>query len=236
MDKIIDIDQNDQFTFKKDYISVIGPRYFQPIADLIEKMLISSDCNTEVSHRENGYAVSIVILLVALLESFISRLYFCRKEEINPGINVPDLIITLFPDYPDQVKLQEVFIVRNSMIHNHIWHIEVAQSSDETEISTQTLQTPKDFKRNVKANFDILINRDTQKTIKLQLNACPTSVNRNDVLLVFEVVWNTLNFMNKKNFSHTPLAGGQISFRNKREKFSDLIEVIRKSRDQTQPN
>jgi len=85
-----------------DIITVVGSRYFQPIADLIEIMLSTPQPESSPSGagwRENGYAASITILLVAVLESYTARLRFVRNDEISAPRNVPDLLAQLFQTF-----------------------------------------------------------------------------------------------------------------------------------------
>ena len=49
-----------------DIISIVGTSYFQPVADLIERMLkhepVASN-SSRTGHYENGYAAAITVLL-----------------------------------------------------------------------------------------------------------------------------------------------------------------------------
>lgn len=210
-----------------DYLTVVGTNYYQPIADLLANMLDlppASASYDRVGYRENGYAVSVTLLLVAVLESYTSRLHFPRQDDIDKGKSVPDLLAQLFPDLPNHAELRDIFLVRNSIIHNHIWHIEMNASSD---TRGKTISAPPQLQFSVNQHYVSLIDTTTRRTNLLGLNASPTSVSRADVLIVFQVVWTTLVFMNSKNFAHTPLAGGQVGFRGRRVHFSELIGLLR---------
>lgn len=210
-----------------DLITIVGTCYFQPIADLIENLLKLS---APIPHpmgtscRENGYSASLVVLLVALLESFVSRLKFLRLDEISPGKSVPDLLAELFPDLPNKDSLEEVFLLRNIVAHNHVWHLDL---SDIEANGAPILATPKDLKFQTNKNYDPIVDIATKRTRKLNLSASPTAVDRNDVGRVFEVVWGTLLFMSQKNFGHTPLAGQTIKFRGRFAQFGDLVQLFK---------
>lgn len=51
-------------------------------------------------------------------------------------------------------------------------------------------------------------------------------VGRHDVLAVFSMIWTTLEFMNRKNSGHTPLAGRMVGFFGKFRQFDELIEEL----------
>ena len=112
-----------------DIITVIGTSYCQPIADLISRLLSRERVPTDTAsagHFENGYSVSIAILLVALLESYVARIRYLRAAELSArGKNVPDLLLLLFPGLPNHDALVEVFLLRNVILHNHIWELDV---------------------------------------------------------------------------------------------------------------
>ena len=209
-----------------DIISIVGTSYFQPVADLIERMLKHepvADNSSRTGHFENGYAAAITVLLVAILESFVSRVRFLRNAEVIPGKDVPDQLEIFFPDLPYKAELTEVFLVRNIVVHNHVWHLALGE---ETEPGATTLATPKDLKFETKRTYDAIVNLAERKTHLLGLSASPTSVDRYDVGVVFGVVWKTLEFMNEKNYSHTPLAGQAVKFGGKLCQFSDLAKIL----------
>ena len=209
-----------------DIITIVGTSYFQPIADLIERMLkrpAAADKTTRSGHFENGYAAAIAVLLVATLESFVSRVRFLRNAEVVTGKDVPDQLLHFFPDLPNHEELAEVFLLRNIVVHNHVWHLDVSAVE---ERGAATIANPKDLKFQTKKNYDAIVDLATRRTVLLRLSASPTSVDRYDVGVVFRVIWTTLQFMNKKNFSHTPLAGQTVQFGGKLRRFEELLELL----------
>ena len=209
-----------------DIITIVGTSYFQPIADLIERMLkrpAGADNTTRSGHFENGYAAATAVLLVATLESFVSRVRFLRSGDVVSGKDVPDQLLHFFPDLPNHKELAEVFLMRNIVVHNHVWHLDVSAVE---ERGVATIASPKDLKFQTKKNYDAIVDVGTRKTVLLGLSASPTSVDRYDVGAVFRVIWTTLQFMNEKNFSHTPLAGQTVHFCGKLQQFEELIELL----------
>lgn len=209
-----------------DIVTIIGSSYFQPIADLVAKLITIEQCSignpSGAGWRENGYAASISILLVALLESFVARLRFCRNDELPGPANVPDLLFHMFPDLPNYDELKDVFLVRNIILHNHVWNIDVRNSPD----SAPTLKTPHDLKTNTNKNHAELVDQSKRKTKFMNLNASPTSIDRGDVFKIFNSVWNTLQFMNGKDFRICPIPGGRVAFNKKEIEFPEIINEI----------
>jgi hypothetical protein len=210
-----------------DVITVVGSSYLQPIADLLERLLkrpVSGAGPSGVSGYENGYSASIVVLLVALLESYVARLRFVRRTENIPGhLSTSELLAKFFPALPTREHLVEVLLVRNVLAHNHIWHLDVSEFE---ELGAPTLATPQELGFQTNKHYEQVVDIGSRKTCLLRLNVSPTSVDRSDVRKVFDVVWKTLEFMQAQNYGHTPLAGSTVGFRMKRRQFAELLKEI----------
>lgn len=207
-----------------DVVTVVGSAYFQPIADLVQNLLRKPPGGpfpAGTGDRENGYSASLVVLLVAVLESYTSRLRFVRNSELMAGgHSTPDLLALYFPDLPTKEELVEVFLLRNVVVHNHIWHLDV---SDYEAAGSPARSTPQELGFQTNKNYDAVVDVVARKTRKLGLPASPTAVGRNDVLTVFQVVWSTLTYMNRKDFGHTPLGGRTVCYGGKYRQFEELI-------------
>lgn len=205
----------------------MGSAYLQPIADLLAKLLtqpISGAGPAGTSMHENGYSAALVVLIVAVLESYTARLRFVRSAEgVAGNLSTPDLLAKYFPELPTRDELVEVFLVRNVLAHNHVWHLDV---SDFAAAGSPTLATPKELGYQTNKHYDHVVDISARQTRSLLLNVSPTAVDRFDVKKVFDVVWRTLKFMNAQNYSHTPLAGCGVKFRGKHRQFEDLLGEI----------
>jgi hypothetical protein len=212
-------------------ITVVGRAYFQPISDLIENLTRKEAPElyaAGTSDRENGYAASICILLVAVLESYTARLRFLRNTEFEAGgRSTPDLLQAYFTDLSTKEDLMEVFLLRNLLLHNHIWHLDV---SDVERHGAPTLSTPKQLGIQTNKHYEDVVDVATRRTQKLGLNASPTAVDRGDAQKVFRVIWNTLSFMNSKSFADTPLSGRQVRYAGKFRQFEELIDELCRER------
>ena len=208
-----------------DVITIVGSSYFQPIADLVERLLkrpVSAPGPSGTGHWENGYAAAVTVLLVAVLESFTSRLRFMRTGEFEAGgMSVPDILRRYFSDLPNYDELVEVFLLRNIVVHNHVWHLNVSEFPE-----TSTIATPQDLGFKTNQHYEPVVNVATKRTRQLALHATPTSVDRTDVAKVFDRVWGALWFMHSRSFQHTPLAGRTVGFRGERIQFEELAKVL----------
>lgn len=210
-----------------DVITIIGTAYLQPIADLLEKLLkkpISGVGPGGTSGHENGYSAAVIVLLVAVLESYTSRVRFLRRNESTAGsLGTPELLATYFPSLPTRSELVEVCLVRNVLAHNHVWHLDV---SDYEQAGAPTLATPRELGFQTNKHYESVVDVPTRKTRTLGLSVNPACVDRSDVRKVFRVVWSTLVFMNTEDFRQTPLAGWTVAFCGKRQDFAALADRI----------
>jgi hypothetical protein len=210
-----------------DVITIVASAYFQPIADLLDKLLsrpIAKPGPAGVGEHENGYSAALVVLLIAVLESYTSRVRIMRKSEISGDMNTPALLSKLFPALPTKDELVEVCLVRNVVAHNHVWHLDV---SDFHNAGAPTIANPRELGFKPNQNYDVVVDVTTRTTRLLRLNISPTSVDRTDVWKVFDVTWRTLKHMNATNFSDTPLGGSTVIFRGKRREFADLLQELK---------
>jgi hypothetical protein len=71
---------------RRTIVTILGASYFQPIADLLEQWLTQGrprPNRVQSGHYEAGYAASCVLLLVAMFESYVSRLRFVRGATMS---------------------------------------------------------------------------------------------------------------------------------------------------------
>ncbi len=118
-------------THQDQIISVIGSRLYQPIADLIERLVAhpyQAPDRVSSNYFEAGYSSAIILLLAATVESLVQRdRYFYRRKV--PGSNPSSTVsehMRIILRYRRHAQLDELFEVRNSVAHNHLWEIDFA--------------------------------------------------------------------------------------------------------------
>lgn len=209
-------------------VTVIGTSYCQPIADLIGRLLSHTRMPADAAsagYPENGYSVSIAILLVALLESYVARLRYLRAQELpTTGKSAPDLLLTLFPTLPNHAALREVFLLRNVVLHNHIWELDV-RLRDEGEVAA--MRSPQDLHFQVNQHYDAVVDKTTRRTKLLALSMNPIGVDRADTYKVFDVVLATLSFLRLHEPNLGFRAETSVAYAGRRMKFSDLLATLK---------
>lgn len=204
-------------------ISVIGNSFLQPITDLLQKLLdkIKGGVNeVQTSSLENGYSASVILLLVAYFESIMMReRYFQTDFEERSSIKY---LQKLVPDYPRISELNECYIIRDCIIHNHIWEIE-HNWSDFLLLNSSKQKFSGDKKYNV--NVDI----ENRSTKVLKLNVNPIRINRNDVKIVLTTIWESINELSEISNLEIVKSPYPLYFRNKISSFDKVYLIFKKS-------
>ena len=108
-------------------VSILGSGYFQPIADLTEKSLkwpATKRSSVGALYYDNIYSTSIILLMVASLESYATRLrYFKGVTTTNRNFTVANYIKHVFHDFRLVKAVTEVFVLRDVIFHNHLWEL-----------------------------------------------------------------------------------------------------------------
>ena len=179
-------------------VSVVGSSYFQPIADLLAKLerySVKKSNQLQANYYENGYAVSICLLAVVCLESYAARVRYIKKNNTPARESVPRFLLRLFPDdFKFLDELTEVFVLRDSIAHNHLWEVEFNWGErDALQLLSAQKQGYEDKK------YTNCVDKRRRKTKRLRLNVNPMRVDSKDVKKVLKMVWQVLLFLENKD-------------------------------------
>ncbi len=208
-------------------ISVIGSQFYQPIADLISKLVAQPyrlPDRVGTNYYEGGYSAAVILLLAAVVESLIQRdRYFFRLT--NPAskpTNIASEYSKTILHYRRNGHLEELFEVRNSVAHNHLWEIEF----------TTPLKGGRQHKRSqIVAGTHRLRVIPSQtaripRTKRLRLNLQPGRLDRTDVLKAMAASLHFLSHLSKRGHSAIALTTETIAFKGKRLPFSSLLSEV----------
>ena len=207
---------------RKVKISCIGISFIQPIFDLYTKLKsirFGKHNGTQVSSIENGYSVSIIVLSVLLIESVLNRVrYLERSNEKNLKFfklkfNEEELLLT---------KLYEIYVLRDLIVHNHIWRISHKFDQDYNEVDIyQTLLSGYGDNK-----YKDYVNKRKKCTKNLKLNINPIKVNTTDVNKVLVVAKELFYFLEQQNNAYFPLSNFYFEYDNKEMTFYKIINDI----------
>ena len=208
---------------KDSLVSILGSSYSQPIADLIDRWFSKTrpkSNSVQSGYHEHGYAASVTLLLVAMLESYIVRVRYIQRSKIKENIrSALDLLLYLYPHLSNRKALTDIYVLRDTIFHNHLWEIEYSFGGSPDMVLHNALKDPAfgDTK------YSDRVNPNTRRTKALGLSVVPTRVDRRDVHKVFKTVWKILLFLEKKDMNQCYVSIMRVGFRGKLILFSDLI-------------
>ena len=173
-------------------VTILGSAYFEPIADLIDRLTKpkrSRPNRIKSGERESGYAASCVLLLVAMFESYASRLRWVQGARVPDSTrSAVDVVLTVFPKLRHRKALQDVYVLRDLLMHGHVWEVEYEWGGPvPLKLLSATMHTAYGDKK-----FRSRVNMNTHRTKALGLSVFPSRVDRTDLVKVFETIWKTL--------------------------------------------
>ena len=208
------------------YVSIVGDSYLLPIADLSETLFSHASLSqneVQASSWENGYSASLCILTIAWFESYTILARYLNWTSGHTTIKQPvSFLKALYPDLPIFDELVEIFVLRDTLIHNHLWMIQF--SSDES-VGMKLHEADKDAFSGDK-KYAQYVDTVTRKTKKLGLNVVPTKVCNTDFKIVLKMIWHGFLFIQEKDPSRFGITNGSIKFKNKflsRQQYVDQI-------------
>lgn len=206
-------------------VSVLGSSYCQPIADLVDRWgLYPARRSNAVASSLPGYAASIILLLVAMFESYVVRVRYIQRANIpaNKRMSAYDVISHLYPRLRHRKALMDVYVLRDAIFHNHLWEIEYSWGNSPAMVLHGAV---KDSACGDK-KYDVRVNPTLRRTKALGLSVIPTRVDRHDVRKVFITIWKTLLFFESKNRNQCYVSHLDVKLRGNLLRFGDLIKYL----------
>lgn len=228
MEERLDEDFDLNTDFEGDLITIIGSAFYQPIADHIGKLAAckpSPPDDSNVGHRENGYCASIVILLLLAFESYVSRMSYLhhRKTGEARGAGPTHRYIQhLDPEFPFLEELQDVYVVRDSLAHGHLWSVDYVIRCDRTDVTKRKL-----FEGFGDKKLSQRVDLDTGKTKHLGCNVLPTSIGVRDAATVFWVLAMSLDRLVEARLIEQAAVRGHALYNKKNVQFWSLHAVLK---------
>jgi hypothetical protein len=207
----------------ENYLPIIGFSYIQPICALLEGL---EDINprgpneVQASPLENGYSACIVVTSVLMLESFIARAQFISKK--SPPKKPVSFVQSSYPDSDFPNRIEEIFVVRDTIAHNHIWDtkFEWDDNLQMKLVSAELIEGYGDKK------FHNVLDPTRCKTRYLGMNLYPTRICRNDALIVLKTVVDFLKFLEKEDRRFVYISPQPAMYRRQSRQFVEIVESL----------
>jgi hypothetical protein len=208
------------------HISIIGTSYLYPITTLLENLKsLEPKGNNELqaSSYENGYAVSIIVLTVLLLESIVARVKLHKVHESMNSRSPVEFIRIAYPESGFENKITELFVMRDVIVHNHVWEAEFTSDSqgEMVTVGNPKLQSEYGDKKYKNATDSFI-----RKTQLLRLNVYPTRICYSDVLIVLKTAVEFLLFLEKEDRNYIYLSNQRVTYQGQRVFFVYLVKNL----------
>lgn len=211
-------------------VSIIGTSLLQPIADLIDQALkhkVGSEEEVRAHYYDNTYSISVILLLVVMVESYMSRVrYLLMKSDVEKGkISGPThlRIGKYFPDFENPEELAEIFVVRDVITHNHTWETQYDWATEELIHEIPFLDKENEPK------YVAAVDPKTKRTRLLGLNVVPSRISRRDAVIVLDVVLKTLLFLENQGLQYCSMSCCNVIFRGKNRSFNEVVKALQGS-------
>ena len=206
-------------------ISIIGSEYYSPIAELIDHWVAQPSLRRDTVGNQfdtGGYAVAVILLLVGALESFVARdRHFNKKQPLQKRIAVPEYMKEIFR-YRGYKRLSELFLVRDAIIHSHVWVIRYALPRRGGRRFRSASRKSWSGNNRLEQRF----NPKTYRTKLLRFNAIPSRMDGTDVVKAFNVVFAALRFLEKRGANPVPLLSLYVRHQGKLVRFESVPKLL----------
>jgi hypothetical protein len=180
---------------RQEYITVIGSNFLEFVVwgllDESLKAYLKTDFSKkrfQTSVWEHSHAAAAIVLSVIGIEAFRNRIY-CLKG-IKVGRRVPENLCEVlrdarasFPADKLQDILTEVFVTRDAIVHNHIYHVEVF-SDDKWDVLRYRQRLLRGYGFDSKYKQSV---NSRKKTKLLKLNVQPAKIGFEDIFKVLVI-------------------------------------------------
>lgn len=209
----------------EDIVSVIGSQLFQSLADLIGHMVsrpYQKSDQVSSNDYEGGYATAIILTLAVAVESMVARdRYFNSHARGYESLPVPEYMRKVHR-YRRYVRLSELFILRDGIVHNHVWKLRyICRPRGSRRLVSASRVSWSGNRRLIER-----LNPKNFRTKLLRANVIPTRMDRRDVLKSFEVALDVFTFLFKQGAKPVRISERIVGFRGERLPFSKVREKL----------
>jgi len=127
----------------------------------------------------------------------------------------------LDPEFHLLEELQDVYVVRDSLAHGHLWSVDYVIRHDRTDVTKREL-----FDGFGDPKMRLRVDLDTGKTKHLGCNVLPTSIGVRDAATVFRVLAMSLDRLVKAGLVEQAAVRGHARYDNKNIQFWSLNAVL----------
>jgi hypothetical protein len=204
------------------YVSFIATNFLFPLTKLLEALdEFENEGPNEVQSAplENGFSIGIIVLAVLLTESAIGR------TQYTMGITQPRyaFIKKTFPDNDLPGRIEELFVLRDIIVHSHIWEAGVYWDEN---FEMKLIKAEKTRGRD-DGKYTNSVDKKTRLTRLLGLNVFPTRICRSDAIKVVKSVMDFLLTLEKKDPNYFRISNQWVKYNGSVVRFTDVVAKLR---------
>lgn len=204
-----------------DLVTIIGDSYFEPICTLLEKLEKFEEQTNDLQSGffVNGFSASICLLAVACLESYVMRVRFVQKASQKDIDKTPvvNYLRNLYKHFPYNDQLTEIYILRDIIIHNHLWELGFILEGEGISLTSATKRSKGDPK------YHNNVDESARKTKVLGLTVNPIKVGKIEVKQVLKTMWEVLLFLENENRNQCYVSAAHYRYKGKLVQFGAVI-------------
>lgn len=206
-----------------EYVSLIGTAFIDPIASLIERLIkfnLKGPNEVQASVIENGYSASIIVLTVILIESVLNKTRFNMGKDGR--VQAFKFYNSISSDIQLNQELEEVFVLRDAIAHNHVW----SSCVEWNENGLEFIDSPERQAGYGDNKYRNVIDEKKRETRLLRLNLFPTRICLNDVYKVLNVANKLFENLEALDRRYCYISNESIEFMGEYITFSELIAKV----------
>jgi hypothetical protein len=207
------------------YVSVIGVALVTPLLHLLEDLheIESGPPNeVQVSNPENGLAVGVVTAAAIMMESALNRTRYVRRDHPR-GKPSADYFKSAVSDDALAADLEEVVVLRDVIVHNHVWEAFVGPGPDGRLKFWATPTLPSGYGDK---KFQKVLDPELRVTRRLGLNLFPPRIDHRDAHIVVKTVAKSLRALESKSREYFPIQDNHFEFGGKDLTFYEIADSL----------
>jgi hypothetical protein len=174
--------------YRDDYITIIAGNFLQPLASAVAKLIEKERAGVpgKSIETETDWSITCVLLAMTMFECWTAwpRQHRAdrvpRDDDLKPFYNKLRAELQALPD------LDDAFLLRNAIAHNHRWRVELETGEPGKIIAIHHLSG---------GRGDLQAKIDAEGRTKSGLRIVPSMIDRSDVKLVLERVCDALRVL-----------------------------------------
>ncbi len=214
-------------SIQESLVSILGTHYLQPITTLLEAILGLQEPGSDrikTPYPENAHSASVCVLAAICFESCVMRLRFVNPLHHDPSKRGGALAYfeSVHPGYAGIEDLRDVFVLRDALVHNHVWTMDFSWDADFSLKRGSTVKAA--FSGDKK--YAERVDEATRRTRRLGLHVVPIEVDRSDAFKVVRTVWAGLLYIDSLNLNLLAGAMLPLQFRGQKVRFPQVIDAL----------